>query len=640
MIIKQIKLKGWRSFDSEDGVIIDNLKRINLFIGPNNSGKSNLFKYLYYLKEKVLTNLTGDFFKYETYDALNDFVYEIPKRDTWADMKEDIICDILIEVEQEERWMKNEPTLHHEFNLLNLQSYHNVEGSKVSFSLMYDSKTPLLERNTKKPKIYNPKSQGYTDIRAGMPYLTDTVEYWYKFLNSMVFIDPIRHHSRETSELKESDYDGSNIVAKIIHLHNDKDKATEFREYKTLIEGWLKELLGESDLEIDVTQNEVRFFINRGTYKICAYLDQLGTGVSQLFMILSFLYLYKDESLNVFMEEPESNLHPDALVQLLEIIESKFPRHNFFISTHSSSLIDQIDEEWSVHQVYRKNNSPSVFLSCESVIHKHGLLDDLGIRASQLLQSNLIIWVEGPSDRVYIKKWIQDLNLGPYNLKEGKHYSFIMYGGSNLANYDILSLEDSIDMLHIGRYAVVVCDSDKNEQGSALKGRVKYISDKIDEINQSREQSPTLKQTSLKLWITEGREIENYIPEELLISVLSSEDFVKKYIMVKDENTGNRRKENIYIQEAKGRNFNQFDSFDQYISTLYINEEGCALTPEQQTRVANNISQDKNAIAIKICEHWDIQHYSKFDIKENIEEIIDLIYLANGLSKQQTSTNV
>ena len=34
----------------------------------------------------------------------------------------------------------------------------------------------------------------------------------------------------------------------------------------------------------------------------------------------------------------------------------------------------------------------------------YDVLDDLGAKASDIFQSNGIIWVEGPSDRIYIKK--------------------------------------------------------------------------------------------------------------------------------------------------------------------------------------------------------------------------------------------
>ncbi|MFS0749883.1 AAA family ATPase [Oceanobacillus sp. 1P07AA] len=631
MKLSDIYLKGWRSFDAEQGIKIVNLKRINLFIGPNNSGKSNLFKYLFYLKEKVLSNVTSDMVDYTNYDLINNLDYNIPKRDTWADNNEDIVCDLFFSIDQEDTWFSEKPLLTQERENIHLKSQHKVKSSKASLSVMYNDQIPLLESYTDKPKIYSSTDDQYIDIRSSMPYLSDTLKLWYKTLSSMVFIDPIRHYSREASAMKESDFDGSNIINNIINLHNDKDRATEFRQYRELIEECLIDILGENELELDVTKDEVRFFIERGSKKICAYLEQLGTGVSQFFMILSYLYINKDRDLNIFMEEPESNLHPDGLVKLLDIIKVKFPNHTFFISTHSSILIDQIDDDWSLHQVHRKNSSPSVISSCNTVIQKHSLLDDLGIRASQLLQSNMIIWVEGPSDRVYLKKWIQDLCSGPHKLREGKHYSFVIYGGSNLSNYDIFNPAERIDMIHLGRNAVIICDSDKTQENDELKTRVKNIGDRIDQVNELRERNPTQNHHSLKLWVTQGREIENYIPQELLLSILSSKDFVKRYIMVEDDK-GKKKRENIIMDVEPTDSFGEFDSFDEFVASLYRREDGTLLNDQEYTKLASSIAKDKNIIAIKMCEEWSVLHYNQLDIKEKVEEIIKLIYLSNGLN--------
>lgn len=38
---------------------------------------------------------------------------------------------------------------------------------------------------------------------------------------------------------------------------------------------------------------------------------------------------------------------------------------------------------------------------------KSELLNDLDIRVSDLVQTNRIIWVEEPSDRIYVKRWLQ-----------------------------------------------------------------------------------------------------------------------------------------------------------------------------------------------------------------------------------------
>jgi hypothetical protein len=56
------------------------------------------------------------------------------------------------------------------------------------------------------------------------------------------------------------------------------------------------------------------------------------------------------------------------------------------------------------------------------------VLSDLDVRASDLFQSNGIIWVEGPSDRVYIKKWLE---IKDPSTIENLHYQFAYYGGKN-----------------------------------------------------------------------------------------------------------------------------------------------------------------------------------------------------------------
>ena len=46
MKIINLGIANFRSFDSE-GVVIENLSKLNIFIGKNNSGKSNILRFLY-----------------------------------------------------------------------------------------------------------------------------------------------------------------------------------------------------------------------------------------------------------------------------------------------------------------------------------------------------------------------------------------------------------------------------------------------------------------------------------------------------------------------------------------------------------------------------------------------------------------
>jgi len=108
--------------------------------------------------------------------------------------------------------------------------------------------------------------------------------------------------------------------------------------------------------------------------------------------------------------------------------------------------------------------------------------------------------VEGPSDRLYLRKWLE---LYDSELREGLHYSFAFYGGSVLSHFSAGELDeigDYIKILRINRHAYVVMDHD-GEAGSELADRKRRILDSL---------------TDNYCWVTQGREIENYLSPHLL----------------------------------------------------------------------------------------------------------------------------
>ena len=87
------------------------------------------------------------------------------------------------------------------------------------------------------------------------------------------------------------------------------------------------------------------------------------------------------------------------------------------------------------------------------------MLSDLDVRASDLFQSNGIIWVEGPSDRVYINRWLKVFCDSEYI--EGSHYQFLYYGGKTLSHFTVDDkLDDLISILKTNKNAAIVIDSE------------------------------------------------------------------------------------------------------------------------------------------------------------------------------------
>ncbi len=237
-------------------------------------------------------------------------------------------------------------------------------------------------------------------------------------------------------------------------------------------------------------------------------LSKSGSGLKTVISILVNLYLLPEIEKTALsncvfaIEEPENNLHPALLRRLTYFIYRLAVEHKFliFIATHSNVLIDQFSKQKDAQIIHvSRNNGETVSATAKTYVDNNGILDDLDVRASDLLQANGIIWVEGPSDRIYLNHWIQLWSNGL--IKEGTHYQVLYYGGRLLAH---LSAEDPnlvvdyIAILNANRNALIIMDSDKRNRQSRINETKRRIEKEFKALN------------SL-CWITKGREIENYI---------------------------------------------------------------------------------------------------------------------------------
>ena len=138
-----------------------------------------------------------------------------------------------------------------------------------------------------------------------------------------------------------------------------------------------------------------------------------------------------------------------------------------------------------------------------------GVVSELGAKPSDLLQANGIVWVEGPSDRIYLNRWIQLYSEGA--LREGRDYQCAFYGGALLARVEFQSAEEEteelVNLFRVNPNIVVMCDGDRDSEDAYLKVRVLRIRMEVENI------------PGAHIWITEAREIENYLPGSVLEQV-------------------------------------------------------------------------------------------------------------------------
>jgi putative ATP-dependent endonuclease of the OLD family len=203
-------------------------------------------------------------------------------------------------------------------------------------------------------------------------------------------------------------------------------------------------------------------------------------------------------------EELENSLHPALLRRLLLYVSKRIRDEDscIFLTTHSNLAIDMFagDPQAQIVHTHHRAGEPTKVIAVSEYLHKRDLLDQLDVRASDLLQSNGIIWVEGPSDRTLIIHWIGLATNGL--LREGTHYQCVFYGGSLLAHLSAEDPEETrnlVAIFRVNRNAAVVIDSDRRSATESINPTKQRIVGEITALHGIA-------------WVTAGREIENYLP--------------------------------------------------------------------------------------------------------------------------------
>lgn len=248
-------------------------------------------------------------------------------------------------------------------------------------------------------------------------------------------------------------------------------------------------------------------------------LSRSGSGLKTIILVLLNLLVrpsIEGQSLHRYIfsfEELENNLHPSLQRNLFSYLE-KFAtstKCHIFITTHSNIAIDLYSNSPNaqINHIIQIDGEV-IGYTFDGTSDGYNILQDMGVKASDILQSNGLIWIEGPSDRIYLNRFISLWSSG--KLKEGAHYQFAYYGGSILANLDATipqsKYDDALNVFRINKNVIFIGDSDRRNAGGKLKPRVKSL------IN-------SLNKTHAYHWITKAKEIENYIPAEAFSAVHS-----------------------------------------------------------------------------------------------------------------------
>ncbi|MFY7731371.1 MAG: AAA family ATPase [Flavobacterium sp.] len=486
---------------------LPNFNDINIIIGSNNSGKSQFVRSL--IKSKKFLVLNSDL--HSKYNGLLTEKMPIINQNPWGSPVYPLPLNFNIKVFLE----------------------HNFEQLKIGgFGELYDI------------------SQSLRDIAIGLYTSKDNKAYYIptlrsahtlfssgnKKIESDIYLETIeKNYKISRGELLI--FTGLKLYKNILNARNAKKELRKrFEEFEDFLsvnffDGKELDIVAEFDKDESLkgsnSKEVIRVHVEGdGDY----YLYELGDGIQAIIILMYQVFMAEPDSF-IFIDEPELHLHPGMqrlfLEQLCNNEDLKKKNLTYFITTHSNHFLDLTIEKDNVSiysftpRVNEKGEKQFVIKNVNAGDNE--ILKHLGVNNSSVFMANCSIWVEGVSDRNYIKAFLYAYlesikgNDDYKSIKEDIDFAFFEYAGSNIDHYffgDLLDVQEEevvkdINALALHNRIFLLADSDATDDGSAKKQRLENLK--------------TTKHSNFIPYIIDGvREVENLLTNEIWKQVIGN----------------------------------------------------------------------------------------------------------------------
>jgi len=375
-MIHSIKLDNLLSFASGSPAL--ELKNLNVLIGTNGSGKSNLIEALALVRTTPRTSSNDDFQRtISRGGTISEWIWKGDANHPATielvldDPHYPPLCHALTFKGEQQRVIIIDEKIFDDESLYYRNEHgkavidNAVKGTKRQTGGISEELSILAQRRD--PDKY-PEITWMTDMYEQFRFYRE-----WTFGRNTVFRNPQRADLR--NDRLEEDF--SNLGLFLNRLKTRQPKA------KAAILNGLQELYnGVDDFNVNVEGGTVQVFFTEGEFTIPA--TRLSDGTLRYLCLLAIL-CDPDPPPLLCIEEPELGLHPDILPKLADLLIDASQRTQIIVTTHSDILVDAMTE------------TPESVVVCEKQEGKTSMVrlskDDLAVWLDQYRLGQL--WTRG-----------------------------------------------------------------------------------------------------------------------------------------------------------------------------------------------------------------------------------------------------
>lgn len=499
MLLNKIKIKNYRNYRDTE---INFNDEINIIVGANNSGKTNILHIISLLSTEIKLTvedfnknlLYKDFKTYKeispviqieyfvkhsmSYETLNSgfsrlekFIIYDENGDISSSDKDffDVNAIIIIKYELDPKY-ENE----YKKSMNNVNSYEEFTHILAKYEQYYQinyynsvSNEKIEKRNVK--NLFNIE---VINANRNIDEITSSTKKYVKCKMS---------DNKEDIDSLNSDINSS-IKTRLNPITDSINEEIQKDQENIGVSNGKNDFIATFEFNSDFTEF-FKFELNNATIGYNLPLDNNGLGYNNLIYIRNSINFKNENEFNLLLiEEPEAHLHPNMQYKLINYIKAykntSKNSNQVFITTHSSNItasanIDDIilvdyvctKDEQNVKCINLKDNFNSEIIKEKFDInikqdeltknkeHLHKFLD---VTRSDLLFADSVILVEGLSEKIfiphaYLKKYKENL--------VDKYISIIEVGGITFKNFLPLFLGTSKKVLCISDVDYVYSDS-------------------------------------------------------------------------------------------------------------------------------------------------------------------------------------